>query len=272
MTIHDPSEAFVHLPESIATFLLEKMLQMTLSFCELAVKEDSFYSSNSNYIDAFQNILEAWLLFQDLTDFPRQQQIIDCTTMIFNKFVLTHLASHTKNDIENSLEMNEDEGIDRDNYKEQLIIIGFFGRLNLEHSLKCLASLLEEKVQKLYDHLSCLQPNSSFNSNCGSSLGLLFEDIHWILLISANVILMESQGETPMIPKEINEYSIEQFQKGNIDGNSTLNSFVNSTNMNQVRTNHLINFDGIFILTFRYSRAILINVIMSYGLYLLSFV
>lgn len=230
---HDPKQEFIRLPEPVTSFLLEKMLYMALSFCEEAVKEDMLYLNNSNYTDAFRNILEAWLEILNLSEFPRQQQIKDCTTLIFNKFVETHLASQAKTDIENSLEMNEDDEIDRDLYKEQLIIIGFFGRLNLEHSLKSLASLLEEKVQMLYGHLSCLQPNSSFNSKSGNSLATLFEDLHWILLISGHVICMESEGETAMIPKEVNEFSIEQLRLGQVDVNSTLNLLMNSTSMNQ---------------------------------------
>ncbi len=38
----------------------------------------------------------------------------------------------------------------------------------------------------------------------------LFDDLHWLLLISGHVIALDSEGETPVIPQEILRHSISQ--------------------------------------------------------------
>lgn len=64
------------------------------------------------------------------------------------------------------------------------MLSGFFGRLNLEHALNTLAKLLEDKICALFTQLAYLQPNTSFNSSVSSNLSLIYEDIHWLLLIA----------------------------------------------------------------------------------------
>ncbi|XP_002740804.1 exportin-4-like [Saccoglossus kowalevskii] len=50
-----------------------------------------------------------------------------------------------------------------------------------------------------------------------NQLGNLYEDIHWLVLISGYVLADEPQGETPLIPPEIMEYSIAESQNVDID-------------------------------------------------------
>lgn len=41
----------------------------------------------------------------------------------------------------------------------------------------------------------------------------IFEDIHWIILIAGHILCMDSDGETPLIPSEIMQYSLDNCQK-----------------------------------------------------------
>ena len=59
--------------------------------------------------------------------------------------------------------------------------------------------------------------NSSFDN---SLLTVLHEDLHWLVLITAHLLTEEAEGETPMIPAEIMEFSIQQST--NVDINTTL--------------------------------------------------
>lgn len=92
--------------------------------------------------------------------------------------------------------MDEIEQSDRDRYKEQLIIIGALGREEPSHSLAILCKLLEEKTRCLQAHLERIYTNSA-NLNISSTEGLeqLYEDILWIILVSAHVLSMESVGK-----------------------------------------------------------------------------
>lgn len=80
----------------------------------------------TNYTDAYKNMLEAWLEIIELSDLqpPQLKLVKDYTSMIFNKFIESHLSSPEKNDIESKVEVNDIEENDRTLYKEQLIIIG----------------------------------------------------------------------------------------------------------------------------------------------------
>jgi hypothetical protein len=49
------------------------------------------------------------------------------------------------------------------------------------------------------------------------ALGSLFEDLHWLLLISGHTIALDSDGETPVIPQEILKHSIAQAANVSVD-------------------------------------------------------
>lgn len=55
-----------------------------------------------------------------------------------------------------------------------------------------------------------------------SNVDNLFEDLHWLLLISAYLLADESNGETPLIPSEIMSYS--SSLKGQVDVQATFQS------------------------------------------------
>lgn len=59
----------------------------------------------------------------------------------------------------------------------------------------------------------------------------LFEDLHWLLLISAYLLADESEGETPLIPSEIMLYS--SSLKEQVDMQSTFQVLCASQNQTQ---------------------------------------
>lgn len=118
---------------------------------------------------------------------------------------------------------DDDEEIDRDKYKEQLIIIGNLARESPGHSLTILSKLLEEKTRQLQAQFQAMYTNGNqLNMSITKAMEILFEDIHWLLLICGHVVAMESSGEQPMIPSEIMQYSLEQLANGTVDITTTL--------------------------------------------------
>ena len=71
----------------------------------------------------------------------------------------------------------------------------------------------------------------------------LYEDLHWLLLISGYLLADESNGETPLIPKEIISYSTSL--KSQVDIQATFQTLCASQNQNQgkcyVFSTHLSN-------------------------------
>lgn len=59
----------------------------------------------------------------------------------------------------------------------------------------------------------------------------LFEDLHWLLLISAYLLADESEGETPLIPSEIMLYS--SSLKEQVDMQATFQVLCASQNQTQ---------------------------------------
>lgn len=122
-----------------------------------------------------------------------------------------------------SSSFDDDEEIDRDKYKEQLIIIGNLARESPGHSLTILSKLLEEKTRQLQAQFQAMYTNGNqLNMSITKAMEILFEDVHWLLLICGHVVAMESSGEQPMIPSEIMQYSVEQLANGTVDITTTL--------------------------------------------------
>lgn len=118
---------------------------------------------------------------------------------------------------------DEDEEVDRDRYKEQLIIIGNLGRENPAHSLTLLSKLIEEKTRQLHVQFQAMYTNGNrLDLSITKAMEILFEDIHWLVLISTHVVSMESTGEQPMIPSEIVHFCSEQQANGTVDITTTL--------------------------------------------------
>lgn len=148
--------------------------------------------------------------------------IHEYSLQIFNKYLQCHLsAPEGLRTIADSFD--EEEENDRDKYKEQLIIIGNLARESPGHSLVILSKLIEQKTRELHVQLQAMYTNGSqLNMSITKAMEILFEDIHWLILISGHVVAMESTGEQPMIPSEIMQYSIEQVTNGTVDITTSL--------------------------------------------------
>lgn len=75
-----------------------------------------------------------------------------------------------------------------------------------------ISRLLEDRINQLINHIQVMQSRAMTISE-GAALDGVFEDIHWIILIVGHVLCMDSDGETPMIPSEIMQYSITQVNR-----------------------------------------------------------
>lgn len=66
-----------------------------------------------------------------------------------------------------------------------------------------------------------VQQSSGMNVGDNTMMNMLCEDLHWLVMISGHILMMESKGETAMIPTEINTYSYKQVRAG-VDVKATL--------------------------------------------------
>jgi hypothetical protein len=96
------------------------------------------------YTDASKSLLEAWLDVINLAEIAFTDEIHHHARVIFEKFIQCHTCGSGTDQ-----EVNDNEESEREAYKEQLIIIGFLGRLSTSHSMNQLALHMEAKLNEL---------------------------------------------------------------------------------------------------------------------------
>ncbi|GLV31188.1 hypothetical protein CBL_12263 [Carabus blaptoides fortunei] len=211
-----PPSYLMQLPENMLKSFLENTTCLTCRFAESACKEETICGEDKYHMEAFDNILEAWSsLFQDVHSLP-VDVVKQCSMQIFNTYLQCHLApphgTRINVDTEGE-EIDETEDSDRTKFKDQLQTIGVFGRHILDHSLTLLARLLEERTQQLNAQLHQMQSQAMTVAE-SHVLDNIFEDIHWVVLVTGHVLCMDSEGETPLIPSELMAYSIQELNAG----------------------------------------------------------
>ncbi|KAK5650842.1 hypothetical protein RI129_001871 [Pyrocoelia pectoralis] len=218
---------FLNLPQTLQDLYLNDITHITCCFAEGAKLEEAQSAEDKYYVEAFDNMLEAWTsIFQDHSN--ENENIYQSATRIFNSYLQCHLAPPEGSRIQDkdNEEIEENEDNDRIKFKDQLQIIGMFGRMVPLHCLPILFRLLEDRSNKLKTHLQAMQ-TYTMTLNDSKTLDNLFEDIHWIILIAGHILCMDSDGETPMIPSEIMQYSVRQYDKNESTLDSTLKVLAN---------------------------------------------
>lgn len=155
--------------------------------------------------------------------------------VIFSKFIEFNISGSGSD-----AEVNESEESEREAYKEQLIIIGFLGRMSVEHSLRQLSMHMEMKLNELCTSMD--NPDSGkleiFEDKYQRKYNFLlftvtkiFEALTWLIMIAGHVLTMDAIGEKPLIPREINQLSVQLSQQHKIDSQSTLSALHSSTQL-----------------------------------------
>ena len=88
-------------------------------------------------------------------------------------------------------------------------------KFNFFFSVPLLCQLLESRLSRLHGQIQRLVQHGSMEID--KVLGDLYEDIHWILLISGNVLTLDTDGETTLIPPEIMRYSLGKSSEVNVE-------------------------------------------------------
>ncbi|KAG5668925.1 hypothetical protein PVAND_016835 [Polypedilum vanderplanki] len=168
------------------------------------------------YTDASKSLLEAWLDVIDVVEFAFSEEVHHHARVIFDKFIECHIDGSGTDQEVNEVKMKSE----REANKEQLIIIGFLGRLNVQHSLTQLALYTEAKLNEL---CTCMENPDSVTK--------IFDALTWLIMISGHVLCMDAIGEKPLIPRDINQLSVQLSQEHKIDSQSTLTTLQSSVQL-----------------------------------------
>uniref|UniRef100_A0A7G3ART2 Exportin-4 n=1 Tax=Lutzomyia longipalpis TaxID=7200 RepID=A0A7G3ART2_LUTLO len=219
---HQPS--LEEYPQDLVAAVLQRIFQLTCTVAEKHVQEDLVASDeDAVYFESFTNLLETWLTILHGKESLPAGTLEPYLMEIFNKYLQSHLSppDGVRPLVDPDFgELYENDVPDREKYREQLIIVGTFGKQFPQHSLAILAKLLETKIQILRENLQ--QMHSNLHHPSTKIPYTVFEDIHWLLLIAGHVICTEADGEQSLIPSEIMDHSIQQLASGGVDITTSL--------------------------------------------------
>ncbi|KAM6317028.1 exportin-4 isoform 2-T2 [Aegotheles albertisi] len=227
-----PRNILTAIPNELFSSFVNCLAHLTCSFGRSAALEEVLDKDDMVYMEAYDKLLESWLtLVRDDKHFHKGF-FTQHAVQVFNSYIQCHLAAPdgTRNLTANGVASREEEEIselqedDRDQFCDQLASVGMLGRIAAEHCIPLLTSLLEDRVTRLHGQLQRHQQQLLASPASGSIdnkvLDDLYEDIHWLILVTGYLLANETQGETPLIPPEVMEYSIKHSAE--VDINTTL--------------------------------------------------
>uniref|UniRef100_A0A667ZKJ6 Exportin-4 n=1 Tax=Myripristis murdjan TaxID=586833 RepID=A0A667ZKJ6_9TELE len=210
-----PRSILTALPSDLFTSFINCLTLLTCSFGRSAALEEVLDKDDMVYMEAYDKLLESWLtLVQDEEHFPRGC-FVQPAVQVFNSYIQCHLAAPdgTRNLSVSGIATHDEEEInelqedDRELFSDQLSSVGMLGRVAADH-------LLTFRTQQQ------LMASSDPGSVDRKVLDDLYEDIHWLILVSGYLLADDPQGETPLIPSEVMEFSIKHSTE--VDINTTL--------------------------------------------------
>uniref|UniRef100_A0A8C2FJN6 Exportin-4 n=1 Tax=Cyprinus carpio TaxID=7962 RepID=A0A8C2FJN6_CYPCA len=227
-----PRSVLTALPNELFASFINCLTLLTCSFGRSAALEEVLDKDDMVYMEAYDKLLESWLtLVQEDEHFPRGC-FVQPAVQVFNSYIQCHLAAPdgTRNLTANGVASHEEEEInelqedDRELFSDQLASIGMLGRSAADHCIPLLTGLLEDRDPRLHGQLQRHQQHLMASADPGTVdrkvLDDLYEDIHWLILVSGYLLADDPQGETPLIPSEVMAYSIKHSTE--VDINTTL--------------------------------------------------
>ncbi|KAL1435979.1 hypothetical protein MTO96_010739 [Rhipicephalus appendiculatus] len=195
---HPPSllPTHVHVP------YLERLCDLACCILQSPIGDDAEQQQ-----ETLDHILDAWVpLLQEPQVFPAEPLKV-ATMRVFELYLRSRLAAPdgTRPPINDEEEVAEEDEDDRVRYRDQLSVVGMLGRHVLPHSLPLLCRVVEDRTQRLQE---LLQGQPQAGTPMTAAHKELLEDLHWIVLITGHLLTTVCDGETPLIPREVTQFSL----------------------------------------------------------------
>ncbi|XP_059177669.1 exportin-4-like isoform X2 [Physella acuta] len=227
-----PIQNFNSLDVVLFKSFVQTLTALTCSMSQLAAQEESMHKDDRIHMESYEKLLESWsCLTREVSSLP-PETLISPATQIFNSYLQCHLAPpdgvRSMNADESEEDIGETEEDDREKFSDQLCCIGALGRIIPAHTVPLLAKLLEDRVSQISNHLHRYQQQRDMVSSHETTVDLsglhsLQEDLHWLILVTGNLLADAADGETATIPSTIMKYSMDQAKTTDI--NLTLKMF-----------------------------------------------
>lgn len=139
------------------------------------------------YMEGFDRLMISWVHILTASPSISEELQENVCQQVFNTYVKLHIGPPDGSrgsglELE-AEELEENEESDRSRFNGQLEAVGLMARIVPHHSLSLLAHLLEQRTRSLTTLLQKFhQQEITIADN--SAILVLFEDIHWLVLIS----------------------------------------------------------------------------------------
>ncbi|CAB3226668.1 unnamed protein product [Arctia plantaginis] len=192
---------------------LQNLTSLTCHCIRASVMEELVNSDETVYRESLNKFLHSWSSLVHETNGYSNDTLLNPCIEIFNTYLQCRLAppdgtrgsEHSDEDIKDELE--EDE---RKLHSNILLTIGAIARKAPAHCSHVLFTLLRDRSKRLESQLHLMHLGKLPVSG-GEQLVSLFEDLHWILMITGHFLAIDcTEGEIVMIPSEIIQYSMRE--------------------------------------------------------------
>ena len=215
-----PPSILVMVQQELLQKYLEQVVTLTCGFMRAGSGASKDQQEEYDlFSEATDHVLEAWVcILHEDSIFP-PGYCKEAAAAILKTFIEISLAApEGVRARQAEEEIEETEESDRVRYKDTLSVIGALGRECLDLSLPILISLLESRISRLHGQIH--RVSSQGGREIDPVMSDLFEDIHWIVLITGNILSLDVDGETALIPSEVMQHSISQA--GSVDVSKSL--------------------------------------------------
>lgn len=192
--------------QTLSSFL-DAITYFTCSFQELAVHNVQDLDDNE-YSEATNQLLDAWMVLVSHSEEFADGIFTTHASQIVEMYLKTHLSPPDgimKSIKDDEVEYGENTENDRDLYSDELKNVCQLGRQCLMHLLPVLNEKLDARIM-LLKQLFIAQKEGKVISNT-DQIDTLFEDLHWLILISSYLMSDDNPGESPQIPSEVITYT-----------------------------------------------------------------
>ncbi|XP_052755265.1 exportin-4-like [Galleria mellonella] len=196
---------------------LQNLTTLTCLCIRGAAMEENI-NDDTVWREALNKFLHSWCSVVHDTDGYSAETLQNPCIEVFNTYLHCRLSppdgirglDNLEEDVKD--EMDED---DRKQHSNMLLTIGAIARKAPAHCCHVLFTLLQDRSKRLETQLQ-LMHMGKLPISSGGELITLFEDLHWILMITGHFLAVDcTEGETTMIPAEIISYSLRE--NANID-------------------------------------------------------
>eukprot|EP01147_Barroeca_monosierra_P005054 gene5054-6966_t len=171
----------------------------------LILKHMTLENVDLRFSEAFDLCLDGWgAVIEDMDSVPSEW--IPYMHQVFLEYVNCRMVMAQHLALSED-ELRDEELPDHELYQDQLCGVAILGRMDASRTLGELVAMMNEKLSEYLPALMSPQIEDR-------KVWIMHEQVHWLLLISANILADPLDAEVPMIPNRIMDLCLQEEESG----------------------------------------------------------